>query len=168
MKHWDDDGPELTPTEDNRFRVLLVGDDEPFLRTLDELFASHGFPTRLAFDPRTAIARVGNGHAEVVVCDLGATRLQSIATVLALRQLGEDAPPVVAVSAMPNLAQHCHALHIDHFLGQPFRFSRLRELVERVGRSHRKVVTENSGVFLREQAEHILEDLPDLEALNFG
>ncbi len=90
MQHWDDDGPDPAPCGEGRFRVLLVGDDEPFLRTLDELFAGQGFPTRTAFDPRTAIARVGNGHADVVVCDLGATRLQSIATVLALRQLGDD------------------------------------------------------------------------------
>lgn len=167
MQHWDDDGPDPAPCGEGRFRVLLVGDDEPFLRTLDELFAGHGFPTRTAFDPRTAIARVGNGHADVVVCDLGATRLQSIATVLALRQLGDDAPPIVAVSAMPNLAQHCHALRVEHFLPQPFRFSRLRELVERAGRGRRRL-TEDSGVFLREQAEQILDELPDLDALNFG
>ncbi len=167
MQHWDDDGPDPAPCGEGRFRVLLVGDDEPFLRTLDELFAGHGFPTRTAFDPRTAIARVGNGHADVVVCDLGATRLQSIATVLALRQLGDDAPPIVAVSAMPNLAQHCRALRVEHFLPQPFRFSRLRELVERAGRGRRRL-TEDSGVFLREQAEQILDELPDLDALNFG
>ncbi|MFO0605133.1 MAG: response regulator [Polyangiales bacterium] len=167
MQHWDDDGPDPAPCGEGRFRVLLVGDDEPFLRTLDELFAGQGFPTRTAFDPRTAIARVGNGHADVVVCDLGATRLQSIATVLALRQLGDDAPPIVAVSAMPNLAQHCRALRVEHFIPQPFRFSRLRELVERAGRGRRRL-TEDSGVFLREQAEQILDELPDLDALNFG
>jgi DNA-binding response OmpR family regulator len=168
MRPWNDDEPATAPCPEGRFRVLLVGDDEPFLHTLDELFASHGFPTRMAFDPRTAIVRVGNGHADVLVCDLGATRLQSIATVLALRQLGDDAPPVVAVSAMPNLAQHCRALRLEHFLARPFRFSHLRTLVEQLGPRRRKTSTEDSGVFLRKQAEHLLDGLPDLDALSFA
>lgn len=169
MQHWNDDPDEGPAPIADGLRVLLVGDDEPFLRTLADLFTSGGHPARTAFDPRTAIARVGTGHADVVVCDLGATRLQSIATVLALRHLGDDAPPVVAVSAMPNLAQHCRALRIEHHLSQPLRFSRLRDLVLRVGRERRRRQHDRSGVFLREQAEQILEELPELpETLNFG
>ena len=165
MHHWDDE-PGLSPCAEGRFRVLLVGDDEPFLHTLEELFTGQGFPALRAFDARTAVARVGQGHADVVVCDLGATQLQSVATVLALRHLGEDAPPLVAVSAMPHLAQHCRALQIPRYVSQPFRFSRLRELVEQAGQA--RAVTEDSGVFRRERAEHVLDELPDLDAFSFG
>lgn len=168
MQHWNDDTSGEADIDADGIRVLLVGDDDSFVLTLRDLFREQGFRVRLAHDPRTAIARVGDGHAEVLVCDLGATRLQSIATVLALRHLGEDAPPIIAVSAMPNVEQHCKALKIEHGLSQPFRFSRLRDLAERLGRQYRHVPTERSGVFLREQADLVLDDLPELEALNFG
>jgi CheY-like chemotaxis protein len=149
-------------------RVLLVGDEEPFLHRLGELFAAVGHRASAAYDPRAALQAVGNGEVDVIVCDLGATRLQAIATVLALRALGDEAPPVVVISSMPNLSQHCAALRVEHFLAQPFRFVRLLELAERVAEAWRATPSDRSGVFLRAQIAGLLEEMPDLEALSFG
>ena len=138
--------------------MLLVGDDEALPPHDLELFAGQGFPTRTAFDPRTAIARVGNSHADVVVCDLGATRLQSIATVLAAparRRRAADRRGVGDAQPRPALPRAAGR----HFIPQPFRFSRLRELVERAPAAA-AALTGDSGVFLREQAEQILDELP--------
>lgn len=149
-------------------RVLLVGDEEPFLHRLCELFSTVGHRAKPAYDARAALQAVGGDEVDVIVCDLGATRLQSIATVLALRSLGDDAPPVVVISSMPNLSQHCAALRVDHFLAQPFRFSRLLELAERVAESFRANPSDRSGVFLRDQVAGLLDAMPELEALSFG
>ncbi|MFO0647326.1 MAG: response regulator [Polyangiales bacterium] len=149
-------------------RVLLVGDEEPFLHRLGDLFESVGHGVSTAYDARGALLAVGDGRVDVLVCDLGATRLQAIATVLALRALGDDAPPVVMISSLPNLSQHCAALRVDHFVAQPFRFSRLLDLVERVAADHRATPAERSGVFLRAQVAGLLDAMPDLEALSFG
>jgi DNA-binding NtrC family response regulator len=171
MHHWNDD---LDPREDavcegahDGVRVLLVGDDDGFLRAIAQLFETAGHTTRRVFDARTAIARVGQGHADVVVCDLGAARLQSVATILALRHLGDDAPPVVACSGMPNLVQHCRTLGVPHFVPQPFRFKALLEVVERLGKQHRLDPFERSGVFAR-TAETFEDELPELNALDVG
>ncbi len=148
-------------------RVLLVGDDDPFVRRLADLFAAAGHLARPVFDARAAVAAVGRGAVDVVVCDLGATRLQSIATVLALRAFGDEAPPAVVVSSMPNVAQHCGALGVEHFLAQPFRFVRLLEVAERLGARYRASPSDRSGVFLRAQAEELLEALPAAEGVSF-
>ncbi len=166
MDHWRHEVP-ADETGEGTLRVLLVGDDEVFLHRLAEMFDTLGHRVRSVFDPRSAIAAVGHGYADVVVCDLGATKLQSIETILALRSLGDDAPPLVAISAMPNVAQHCAALRVEHYLAQPFRFGRLMELCERLV-DDRRNVTERSGVFLREQTEGLLDTLSQGDALSFG
>ena len=149
-------------------RVLLVGDEEPFLHRLGELFTATHHRVTEAYDARAALAAVGEGAIDVIVCDLGATRLQSISTALALRALGDEAPPLVMISSMPNLAQHCAALRVEHFLAQPFRFSRLVELTAMLSRESRSARVERSGVFLRAQVADLIESLPEQEALSFG
>lgn len=168
MNHWNDGDGASDAGGFTSLRVLLVGDEDPFLERIAGLFVNVGHRSRLASDPRAALAAVGDAQVDVLVCDLGATRLQSIATVLALRALGDEAPPVVVISSMPNLAQHCAALHVDHFIAQPFRFSRLLEIVERVGEDWRANPVERSGVFFRKQVEGLIDSLPELEALSFG
>jgi two-component system OmpR family response regulator/two-component system response regulator QseB len=168
MNHWNDGDGANDAGGFSSLRVMLVGDDEPFLQRVAGLFVNVGHRSRLVADPRAALAAVGEADVDVLVCDLGATRLQSIATILALRALGDEAPPVVVISSMPNLAQHCEALHVEHFIAQPFRFSSLLEIVERVGEDWRANPIERSGVFFRQQVEGLIESLPDLEALSFG
>ncbi len=168
MNHWrfDERAGEAGGLAD--VRVLLVGDEEPFLHRLGELFSATRHRVVESYDARAALAAVGEGAVDVIVCDLGASRLQAIATALALRALGDEAPPLVMISSMPNLAQHCAALRVEHFLAQPFRFSRLVDLTASLAREFRASKVERSGVFLRAQVADLLESMPEQEALSFG
>jgi DNA-binding response OmpR family regulator len=165
MKHHNQD---MMDSVFSGIRVLLVGDDDDFIFQLRGLIRDSGHHARIALDARSAVEQVGHGDVDVVICDLGAIRLQSVATILAMRGLGASAPPVIVVSAMPNLEQHCNALRIEHYLPQPIRYGRLMEMFVRLGRGYQDVPTEISGVYLREQAQEILGELPQIDALKFG
>lgn len=148
--------------------VLVVGDDEPFTRAVSDLLAAAGHRASMAFDARTAVTAARHRRADVVVCDLGAMQLQSVEVILALRELGDGAPSVVVVSAMPFVEAHCRALHVEHFLAQPFPFGALLELVERLGRQHQLTADLPSGVYRRDDCAEALDDLPDLDVFSLG
>lgn len=59
--------------------------------------------------------------------------MQGVETVVTLRNR-RTSVPTVAISSMPNIAQHCAALGIRHHLSQPFRFGQLMDLLELAAR----------------------------------
>jgi len=110
--------------------VVLVGDDDSFTHNLAELLESVGHPVRIAVSARMALAEIASLSRPVVVCDLGASRMQAVELSLALRARGLEVP-LVAISSMPNIEQHCRALGIARYLAQPFRLGALLDLVTR-------------------------------------
>lgn len=111
--------------------VVLVGDDDTFTRHLASLIERSGHPTRVAPTAAEALALAAAPVKPVVVLDLSASKMQSVEVALALRGK-RHAPPVVAISSMPNVAQHCAALGIAHGLGQPFALGDLLELLRKL------------------------------------
>ena len=59
--------------------------------------------------------------------------MQGVETVVSVRK-HRITVPTVAISSMPNIAQHCTALGIRHHLAQPFRFGQLMDLLELAAR----------------------------------
>lgn len=116
-----------------RFRVVLVGDDERFTYALGELLQSAGLSVVVANTAAQALAELDRPGRRVLLADLAAVHLQGVETVVALRDK-LTAVPTVAISSMPNIAQHCAALGIRHHLAQPFRFGQLMDLLELAAR----------------------------------
>lgn len=116
-----------------RFRVVLVGDDERFTFALGELLQSAGLAVAVANTPAQALAELDRPGRRVLLCDLAATNMQGVETVVTLRSRRTPVP-TVAISSMPNIAQHCAALGIRHHLAQPFRFGQLMDLLELAAR----------------------------------
>ena len=116
-----------------RFRGVLVGDDERFTYALGELLQSAGLTVVVANTTVQALAELDRPGRPVLLCDLAATEMQGIETVVALRNR-RSSVPTVAISSMPNIAQHCAALCIHHHLAQPFRFGQLMDLLELAAR----------------------------------
>lgn len=117
-----------------RPEIVLVGDDDAFLHGLAELLEDSGYPMRMAVSAPLALVEIDRGGVDVVLCDLGASQMQSVEVALALRTRGErGAPPVVAISSMPNIAQHCQTLGVRHFLAQPFRLRELTDILDALG-----------------------------------
>lgn len=112
--------------------VVLVGDDDGFTHNLAELLESVGHPVRIAVSAKMALAELPQLTRPVVVCDLGATRMQAVELCLALRARAMDAP-LIAISSMPNIQQHCRALGITRYLPQPFRLGALLDLIAKAG-----------------------------------
>ena len=110
--------------------VVLVGDDDAPTLTLADSLERAGLPVRMAVSARMALSEIARG-AEVVVCDLGAAQMHSIEVLLCLRK-ARVTPPVVVVSAMPNVEQHCQSLGVQHYLEHPFRLSDLVAMIDRV------------------------------------
>lgn len=99
--------------------VVLVGDDDAFTKHLAGLIERAGHACRVASTASEALYLARSSTAVVMVLDLSSSKMQSVEVALALR--GDlRAPPVVAISSMPNLSQHCASLGITHGLGQPF------------------------------------------------
>jgi CheY-like chemotaxis protein len=116
-----------------RFRVVLVGDDERFTYALGELLQSAGLSVVVANTAAQALFELDRPGRRVLLCDLAAVHLQGVETVVALRN-SRTAVPTVAISSMPNIVQHCAALGIRHHLAQPFRFGQLMDLLELAAR----------------------------------
>ncbi len=110
---------------------MLVGDDDAFTLGLMDLLETAGVNVRMAVSARTALDQLARGGTDVVLCDLGASKMQAVELAIALRSKG-TAPPIVAISSMPNIAQHCQSLGVEYYLPQPFRF---RELLDVLGKA---------------------------------
>jgi DNA-binding response OmpR family regulator len=110
--------------------VVLVGDDDNFTLGLMSLLETAGVTVRMAVSARMALAELDHGGMDVVLCDLGASRMQAVELALALRAR-DTSPPIVAISSMPNIAQHCQALGVSFYLPQPFRFRELLDVLDK-------------------------------------
>lgn len=111
--------------------VVLVGDDDSFTHGLAEMLEGAGVAVRVAVSARMALVEADALSEPVMVCDLGASKMQAVELSLLMRARGL-VMPVVAISSMPNIQQHCKALGIRHFLAQPFRLGELLDVIERL------------------------------------
>lgn len=112
-----------------RFRVVLVGDDDRFTHALGELLQSAGYTVAVTTTAEQCLAELDRPGRRVLIGDLAATQMQGVETIITLRDQRAGVP-VVAISSMPNIAQHCAALGVRHHLAQPFRFGQLIDLLE--------------------------------------
>ncbi len=110
--------------------VVLVGDDDSFTHGLAEMLQGSGVSVRIAATPKLAMVELESLPRATVLCDLGASNMQAVELVLELHERGFTVP-VVAISSMPNIAQHCRALGLHQYLAQPFRLGELLDLLDR-------------------------------------
>jgi len=127
-------------------RVLLVGDDDEFTHELADLLEGHGHQVTTSVTARAALFNLRFNPCDVVVVDLGAMNFQGVEVALALREPDEVLPSVIAISAMPNVEQHCRALGVTRHVAPPFRFYELVDQIDRELATRR----EPSGVWTRE------------------
>ena len=112
-----------------RYRVVLLGDDDRFTYALGELLQSAGHTVVVVTRAADALAELDRPGRKVLLADLAAMQMQGVEAVVALRRRGQPVP-VVAISSMPNVAQHCASLGVKHHLAQPFRLGQLLDLLE--------------------------------------
>lgn len=123
-------------------RVVLVADDDAFSQNLVSLLEDSGCQVELAVSARMAGSLLDRHRDAAVILDLNASQMHAVEFALSLRDRGARAP-AVAISSMPNIAQHCRALGVRHWLAQPFRLGELLETLDRITR--RPAVTPRSA-----------------------
>ena len=122
-------------------RLLVVDDEQPFLRALGSSLRAQGYDVRTAATGEHALGVAADEHPELVVLDLG---LPSIDGLEVLRQLRQwSAVPVLVLSARSDVADAVAALDAgaDDFLAEPFAIG---ELLARIRAQLRRSVTERS------------------------
>ncbi|MDX1547704.1 MAG: response regulator [Rhodothermales bacterium] len=119
---------EPAPLREGRGELVLVIDDEPFIReTARETLLSAGYEVVTAEHGREGLA-VFDAHADevaVVVTDIMMPELGGIATIRALRERSTDVP-ILAVSGMADgQAQEALDAGANQFMAKPFTAEKL-------------------------------------------
>ncbi|MEU9132794.1 response regulator transcription factor [Kitasatospora sp. NPDC048540] len=111
-------------------RVLVVDDDAAIRRSLERGLRLSGFTVVLAEDGRTALRRLTEAPADVVVLDVSMPGMSGTEVCRTLRAARDDTP-VLMLSALDELADRVAGLQAgaDDYLVKPFA---LEELVLRL------------------------------------
>lgn len=126
-------GIRVNPARPVSHRIVLVADDDAFSQNLVSLLEESGCQVELAVSARMAGSLVERHHDALVLLDLNAQQMHAVEFALALRKRGARTP-ALAISSMPNLAQHSRALGVRHWLAQPFRLGELLDALDRIAR----------------------------------
>ena len=116
-----------------RRRVLFV-EDEPALRFSYERFFRHRYELAFAATGAEALARLREGHPDVLVLDM---RLPDTDGVDLLRQVREQRPdlPVLVTTAYVSLEPRLRVLDLpfDGYLIKPFELRDLGDRIDAIG-----------------------------------
>lgn len=127
-----DTDPTVSPPETPdhpRATLLLVDDDEHFLRPLTALLSSHGYSCDTALSGATAVTTAANRHYDAVLTDI---RMPSSGG-LELASSLAGMVPVVFLTGAPSLHTAVEAVRLGavDYLFKPVRASVLLAVVER-------------------------------------
>jgi two-component system KDP operon response regulator KdpE len=117
-------------------KVLLIDDEQPFVRALTIDLRARGYEIEIATTGEQGLEAAARGHPDVIVLDLGLPGVDGIGVLRALR--GWSPVPVIVLSARHNEAMKVEALDAgaDDYVTKPFGMdeflARLRATVRRV------------------------------------
>ena len=112
-------------------RVLVVEDDRSVQQMLTIVLESEGLEVELAADGRTAIARLDDLPADLVLLDLGVPMSDGFEVLRELRaRRSWEATPVVIVSGNDDDDNQWRgwSTGADWFLAKPFEIDELRDI----------------------------------------
>jgi DNA-binding NtrC family response regulator len=112
-------------------RVLVIDGDAAAARGLAEKLSSWGYPTEVASDGASGLARAEEIGPAVVVADVSAPRLDGFALLRELRLRRPDAAVILTGGGSVEQAVRAMQEGASHYLERPFDDERLRVAVER-------------------------------------
>jgi two-component system, OmpR family, response regulator len=125
----------VTQLDPERFRILLVEDDERLAALTARYLENHGHAVTIVADGREGLAEALRGRHDVIVLDLMLPRLSGLEICRELRT--RTAVPIIMVTALGEEADRVLGLETgaDDYLAKPFSsrelLARLRALVRR-------------------------------------
>lgn len=113
--------------------VLIVDDDADAADALAEIMRGEGHEVRVGFDGAEGLRLIEERRPDLVLLDVEMPVLDGpgMAYQMFVHNCGMENIPVVLVSGVAELAIVAARVGTPYFLGKPFRYERLLEMVER-------------------------------------
>jgi DNA-binding response OmpR family regulator len=117
-------------------RILVVDDDEALRETLAEVLSDEGYDVVAVGDGAAALEHVGDSPTDLIILDVMLPRMDAYSFRAAqLEAQHHSTPPVIVLSAVPDLASAATRLKAAAWIAKPFRLdellSRIRETLDR-------------------------------------
>lgn len=98
-------------TAENRGTILLVDDDNFFLKVMSDAFTGAGFSVATAADGRLGVEAFAAGSFDVVILDLVMPRMGGVSASLEITRLAREPEPIIILlTSMFQGAPHEHPI----------------------------------------------------------
>ena len=116
-------------------RILVVDDDEALRETLSEVLSDEGYEVVAVADGEAALEHVGDRPTDLIILDVMLPRMDAYSFRAAqLEAEHQHLPPVIVLSAVPDLATAATRLNAAAWIAKPFRLddllARIRETLD--------------------------------------
>lgn len=123
---------------ENPVRVLIVDDEEDFLRVFSYWLKAKGYWTSTALNGYEAVGMVRNGLTDMIFLDINMPLIDGIETLRLIRQLNKDIPVIIITAyTTDRRIDKTKDLGISGFFCKSDEFEDIIPMIETVLRSHR-------------------------------
>ena len=114
--------------------VLVVDDDNAIREVVSMALAAEGYEVVAAPHGAAALDLLGQSRPNVILLDMRMPVMDGWEFARAYRQLPGPRAPMIAFTAVRDVAERAAEIGADAFLGKPFELNELFGLVERYAR----------------------------------
>src|SRR5437588_5491180 len=141
-----DAGEEKPETNERRFNLLVIEDDEKILEAISEYFSRAGYSVQTAEDGLSGVQAALNDRPDAIVLDLMLPKMDGLAV---CRELREKAPyiPILMLTAKDDVVDKVLGLEMgaDDYITKPFSLRELEARIKSVLRRVRKSASTDGG-----------------------
>jgi CheY-like chemotaxis protein len=131
-------------------RILVIEDDNPFARMLEDFFETRGWEVAVALGGLEGFREASRARYDVITLDINMPEVSGVETIRAMQLVGQDARIVVVSGYLTKqVAAECRAAGAAAFLAKPVEMAHLGELIEKLLAKSRAVSNHLSGVEAR-------------------
>jgi two-component system chemotaxis response regulator CheY len=114
-----------------RGTVLIIDDDASILEMVSEVLVSEGYKTLGARDGKEALGVLERARPHVILLDMRMPVMDGWAFASALRKRGQQAPPVIVMTAAEDARRWAAEISAQGYLEKPFDLDDLLAVVKR-------------------------------------
>jgi DNA-binding NtrC family response regulator len=118
--------------------VLIIDDDLDSADILAEMMRAEGHEVRVGYNGQEGLRLAGDRLPDIALVDVEMPLLDGphMAAQMVIRDMGLETVPVVFLSGVTNLKEVAAHVGTPYFLGKPYRYEQLTEMVHRALAEH--------------------------------